>query len=212
MGEAPKKKRGLLRRSVGAVGRGSAKVIGTTAKVTAKGTGKVAKVTAKGAGKATVVAVFKISTSSWTTSRMTSPTCAIGWSISASRFIRCGHAVHCSGHRVWWTPVVAIAVMMAGWLPTSMTHKCENGDGTTRERRLRGRSRLGLHLHHMTVDDAAAIAHPLQEADGVIMTPHSLVALTNGLSPLALKAAALALLWTAAICMTSSTAWSPPRS
>ncbi|MCS5535153.1 MAG: hypothetical protein NZ802_04800 [Candidatus Poseidoniales archaeon] len=69
MGEAPKKKRGLLRRSVGAVGRGSAKVIGTTAKVTAKGTGKVAKatvkatakgtgkvakVTAKGAGKATV--------------------------------------------------------------------------------------------------------------------------------------------------------------
>ena len=50
MGEAPKKKRGLLRRSVGAVGRGSAKVIGTTAKVTAKGTGKVAK----GAGKATV--------------------------------------------------------------------------------------------------------------------------------------------------------------
>ena len=66
MGEAPKKKRGLLRRSVGAVGRGSAKVVGTTAKVTAKGTGKVAKVaakgtgkvakvTAKGAGKATVV-------------------------------------------------------------------------------------------------------------------------------------------------------------
>ena len=65
MEEAPKKKRGLLRRSVGAVGRGSAKVIGTTAKVTAKGTGKVAKatvkgtgkvakVTAKGAGKATV--------------------------------------------------------------------------------------------------------------------------------------------------------------
>jgi hypothetical protein len=49
MGEAPKKKRGLLRRSVGAVGRGSAKVIGTTAKVTAKGTGKVAKVTVKGA-------------------------------------------------------------------------------------------------------------------------------------------------------------------
>ena len=62
MGEEPKKKRGLLRRSVGAVGRGSAKVIGTTAKgtgkvakVAAKGTGKVAKVTAKGAGKATVV-------------------------------------------------------------------------------------------------------------------------------------------------------------
>ena len=61
MGEAPKKKRGLLRRSVGAVGRGSAKVIGTTAKgtgkvakATVKGTGKVAKVTAKGAGKATV--------------------------------------------------------------------------------------------------------------------------------------------------------------
>ena len=51
MGEAPKKKRGLLRRSVGAVGRGSAKVIGTTAKVTAKGTGKVAKVAAKGTGK-----------------------------------------------------------------------------------------------------------------------------------------------------------------
>ena len=51
MGEAPKKKRGLLRRSVGAVGRGSAKVIGTTAKVTAKGTGKVAKATAKGTGK-----------------------------------------------------------------------------------------------------------------------------------------------------------------
>ena len=62
MGDAPKKKRGLLRRSVGAVGRGSAKVIGTTAKgtgkvakVAAKGTGKVAKVTAKGAGKATVI-------------------------------------------------------------------------------------------------------------------------------------------------------------
>ena len=51
MGEAPKKKRGLLRRSVGAVGRGSAKVIGTTAKVTAKGTGKVAKATVKGTGK-----------------------------------------------------------------------------------------------------------------------------------------------------------------
>ncbi len=51
MEEAPKKKRGLLRRSVGAVGRGSAKVIGTTAKVTAKGTGKVAKATAKGTGK-----------------------------------------------------------------------------------------------------------------------------------------------------------------
>ena len=48
MEDAPKKKRGLLRRSVGAVGRGSAKVIGTTAKVTAKGTGKIAKVTAKG--------------------------------------------------------------------------------------------------------------------------------------------------------------------
>ena len=48
MGEAPKKKRGLLRRSVGAVGRGSAKVIGTTAKVSAKGTGKVVKFTAKG--------------------------------------------------------------------------------------------------------------------------------------------------------------------
>ena len=51
MEDAPKKKRGLLRRSVGAVGRGSAKVIGTTAKVTAKGTGKVAKATAKGTGK-----------------------------------------------------------------------------------------------------------------------------------------------------------------
>ncbi len=48
MGEAPKKKRGLLRRSVGAVGRGGAKVIGTTTKVSAKGTGKVVKFTAKG--------------------------------------------------------------------------------------------------------------------------------------------------------------------
>ena len=48
MEEAPKKKRGLLRRSVGAVGRGSAKVIGTTAKVSVRGTGKVAKFTAKG--------------------------------------------------------------------------------------------------------------------------------------------------------------------
>ena len=58
MAEEPKKKRGLLRRSVGAVGRGSAKVVGTTVKVTAKGSGKVAKgagkaalITAKGAGK-----------------------------------------------------------------------------------------------------------------------------------------------------------------
>ena len=51
MEDAPKKKRGLLRRSIGAVGRGSAKVFGTTAKVTAKGTGKVAKATAKGTGK-----------------------------------------------------------------------------------------------------------------------------------------------------------------
>ena len=51
MTEQPKKKRGLLRRSVGAVGRGSAKVVGTTAKVTAKGTGKVIKGTAKGTGK-----------------------------------------------------------------------------------------------------------------------------------------------------------------
>ena len=51
MEEAPKKKRGLLRRSVGAVGRGSSKVIGTTAKVTVKGTGKVAKATAKSTGK-----------------------------------------------------------------------------------------------------------------------------------------------------------------
>ena len=51
MTEEPKKKRGLLRRSVGAVGRGSAKVVGTTAKVTAKGTGKVVKGTAKGTGK-----------------------------------------------------------------------------------------------------------------------------------------------------------------
>ena len=51
MEDAPKKKRGLLRRSIGAVGRGSAKVVGTTAKVTAKGTGKVAKATAKGTGK-----------------------------------------------------------------------------------------------------------------------------------------------------------------
>ena len=65
MGEAPKKKRGLLRRSVGAVGRGSAKVIGTTAKVTAKGTGKVAKVTAKGAGKATVATAKGIGKGSW---------------------------------------------------------------------------------------------------------------------------------------------------
>ena len=51
MAEVPEKKRGLLRRSVGAVGRSSAKVIGTTAKVTAKGTGKVAKATVKGTGK-----------------------------------------------------------------------------------------------------------------------------------------------------------------
>ena len=51
MTEVPKKKRGLLRRSVGAVGRGGAKVVGTTAKVTAKGTGKVIKGTAKGTGK-----------------------------------------------------------------------------------------------------------------------------------------------------------------
>ena len=76
MGEAPKKKRGLLRRSVGAVGRGSAKVIGTTAKVTAKGTGKVAKatakgtgkvakVTAKGAGKATVATAKGVGKGSW---------------------------------------------------------------------------------------------------------------------------------------------------
>ena len=76
MEEAPKKKRGLLRRSVGAVGRGSAKVIGTTAKVTAKGTGKVAKatakgtgkvakVTAKGAGKATVATAKGVGKGSW---------------------------------------------------------------------------------------------------------------------------------------------------
>ena len=65
MEEAPKKKRGLLRRSVGAVGRGSAKVIGTTAKVTAKGTGKVAKVTAKGAGKVTVATAKGIGKGSW---------------------------------------------------------------------------------------------------------------------------------------------------
>ncbi len=51
MEDVPKKKRGLLRRSVGAVGRGGAKVVGTTAKVTAKGTGKVVKGTAKGTGK-----------------------------------------------------------------------------------------------------------------------------------------------------------------
>jgi hypothetical protein len=76
MTEEPKKKRGLLRRSVGAVGRGSAKVIGTTAKVTAKGTGKVAKatakgtgkvakVTAKGAGKATVATAKGVGKGSW---------------------------------------------------------------------------------------------------------------------------------------------------
>ncbi len=76
MTEEPKKKRGLLRRSVGAVGRGSAKVIGTTAKVTAKGTGKVAKatakgtgkvakVTAKGAGKATVATAIGVGKGSW---------------------------------------------------------------------------------------------------------------------------------------------------
>ena len=61
MEDAPKKKRGLLRRSIGAVGRGSAKVIGTTAKVTAKGTGKVAK----GAGKATVTTAKGVGKGSW---------------------------------------------------------------------------------------------------------------------------------------------------
>jgi len=61
MAEEPKKKRGLLRRSVGAVGRGSAKVVGTTAKVTAKGTGKVAK----GAGKATVATAKGVGKGSW---------------------------------------------------------------------------------------------------------------------------------------------------
>ena len=65
MEEAPKKKRGLLRRSIGAVGRGSAKIIGTTAKVTAKGTGKVAKVTAKGAGKVTVTTAKGVGKGSW---------------------------------------------------------------------------------------------------------------------------------------------------
>jgi hypothetical protein len=76
MGEAPKKKRGLLRRSIGAVGRGSSKIIGTTAKVTAKGTGKiakatvkgtgkVAKVTTKGAGKATVATAKGVGKGSW---------------------------------------------------------------------------------------------------------------------------------------------------
>ena len=48
MAEKPKKKRGLLRRSVGAVGRGSAKVVGTTVKVTAKGAYGAGKITAKG--------------------------------------------------------------------------------------------------------------------------------------------------------------------
>ena len=65
MEEVPKKKRGLLRRSIGAVGRGSAKVVGTTAKVTAKGTGKVAKVTVKGAGKAAVVTAKGAGKGSW---------------------------------------------------------------------------------------------------------------------------------------------------
>ena len=45
------KKRGLLRRTAGALGRGSAKAIGTTVRVTAKGTGKFAKASFKGAGK-----------------------------------------------------------------------------------------------------------------------------------------------------------------
>ena len=72
MGEEPKKKRGQLRRSVGAVGRGSAKVIGTTLKVTAKGTEKAAKATAKGtgkvakvAGKATVASAKGVGKGSW---------------------------------------------------------------------------------------------------------------------------------------------------
>jgi hypothetical protein len=65
MTEKPKKKRGLLRRSVGAVGRGSAKVVGTTAKVTAKGTGKVAKATAKGTGKVAVVTAKGAGKGSW---------------------------------------------------------------------------------------------------------------------------------------------------
>ena len=45
------KKRGLLRRTAGALGKGSAKAIGATVRVTAKGTGKVAKASLKGAGK-----------------------------------------------------------------------------------------------------------------------------------------------------------------
>ena len=49
------KKRGLLRRTAGALGRGSAKAIGTTVRVTAKGTAKVAKASFKGAGKGSCI-------------------------------------------------------------------------------------------------------------------------------------------------------------